>query len=203
MILEGIVTTVSPQDVLNVAPMGPEVDPALNMEKFILRPYRTSTTYANLKASGEGVFHVTDDVLLLARTAIGAAVEPPPATRSADVVAGVILLDACRYYEFHVVDLEDCQERTQIVVETVGRGRHRDFFGFNRAKHAVVEAAILATRTAFLPIENLFLEFGRLEVLVQKTGGPSEKAAFQLLFEHLRKAAAERGVDPELRPVLP
>lgn len=110
MILEGIVTTVSPQDVLNVAPMGPEVNPALNMEKFILRPYRTSTTYANLKASGEGVFHVTDDVLLLARTAIGAAVEPPPATRSADVVAGVILLDACRYYEFHVVDLEDCQD---------------------------------------------------------------------------------------------
>ena len=32
----------------------------------------------------------------------------------------------------------------------VDEGRLRDFFGFNRAKHAVVEAAILATRIAFL-----------------------------------------------------
>ena len=73
--------------------MGPEVDAGLDMERFVLRPYRTSTTYSNLKARGEGVFHVTDDVLLLAQTAIGTAVEPPPATRPADVVAGAVLLD--------------------------------------------------------------------------------------------------------------
>ena len=29
----------------------------------MLRPFHTSTTYQNLKARGEGVFHVTDDVL--------------------------------------------------------------------------------------------------------------------------------------------
>jgi hypothetical protein len=203
VILEGIVTTLSLEDVLNVAPMGPEVDTDLNMEQFILRPYRTSTTYANLKARGEGVLHVTDDVLLLARTAIGTAVNPPPATRPADMVAGVILLDACRFYEFRVIELNDHEDRTRIVVETVARGRHRDFFGFNRAKHAVVEAAILATRTAFLPLEDLLLEFRRLEVLVQKTGGPSEQSAFQLLYEHLREAAAQRGLDPDLRPAPP
>ncbi len=200
MILEGIVTTLSREDVLNVAPMGPAVDTRLNMERFVLRPYRTSTTYANLKVRGEGVFHVTDDVLLLARTAIGPVVEPPPATRPADKVSGVILLDACRFYEFRVIELDDHEERTRILVETVARGRHRDFFGFNRAKHAVLEAAILATRTAFLPLEDLWVEFRRLEVLVQKTGGPSEHAAFQLLYEHLREAAARRGLDPEPRP---
>ena len=69
-------------------------------------------------------------------------------TRPADVVAGRILLDACRYYEFRVVELDDREDRTTIVAETVAQGRLRDFFGFNRAKHAVVEAAILATRTA-------------------------------------------------------
>ncbi len=203
MILEGIVTSLSAENVLNIAPMGPEVDAGMNMERFVLRPYQTSTTYANLRARGEGVLHVTDDVLLLAQTAIGAAVEPPPPTRPADVVDGVILLDSCRFYEFRVVDLDDRQDRTRIVVETVAHGRHRDFFGFNRAKHAVLEAAVLATRTAWLPLKELLLEFRKLEVLVQKTGGPSEQAAFRLLDEFLRETAVRRGIDPDVRPSPP
>src|SRR3954447_25636551 len=110
MILEGIVTTLGPDGLLNVAPMGPKVDPA--MDRFVLRPYQTSTTYRNLKARGEGVLHVTDDVLLLAQTAIGRPVEP--ATRAAEVVEGRILLDACRYYEFRVTELDDREPRTTI-----------------------------------------------------------------------------------------
>src|SRR5436309_10267675 len=75
MILEGIVTTISPEGVLNLAPMGPAVDEAMN--RLLLRPYQTAQTYRNLKAHGEGVFHITDDVLLLAQAAIGAVEEPP------------------------------------------------------------------------------------------------------------------------------
>jgi uncharacterized protein len=203
VILEGIVTTLSTGDVLNVAPMGPEVDPAGGMERFVLRPFRTSTTYANLKVRGEGILHVTDDVLLLSQAAIGAAIDPFPATRPASKVAGAILLDACRYYEFRVTELDDRDDRTRIVVETVAQGRHRDFFGFNRAKHAVLEAAILATRTAWLPLRELLLEFRKLEVLVSKTGGPGELAAFALLSDYLREAAVRQGVDPDLRPTPP
>lgn len=203
MILEGIVTTLNAGDMLNVAPMGPEVDPGRDMDRFVLRPYRASTTYANLKARGEGVLHVTDDVLLLAQAAIGAELDPFPEIRPARLVAGAILADACRHYEFRVVELDDRDDRTRIVVETVARGRHRDFFGFNRAKHAVLEAAILATRTAWLPLKDLLLEFRKLEVLVQKTGGPAEQAAFTLLQEFLRGAAVQQGLDPDLRPSPP
>src|SRR3954453_15266105 len=70
MILEGIVTTLSAAGVLNVAPMGPRVQ-AGPIEHFLLRPFRTAQTYRNLKAHGEGVLHVTDDVLLLARAGGG------------------------------------------------------------------------------------------------------------------------------------
>ena len=154
-----------------------------------MRPFHTSTTYHNLKARGEGVFHVTDDVLLLAQTAIGMAPSPAPATRAADVIAGQILTDACRYYEFRVVELDDREERTAIVVETVAQGRLRDFFGFNRAKHAVVEAAILATRADWLPIEEILADFRKLAVVVDKTGGPRERAAFTLLHRHVRETA--------------
>ena len=35
---------------------------------------------------------------------------------------------------------------------------HREFFGFNRAKHAVLEAAILATRVELLPADEILSE---------------------------------------------
>jgi hypothetical protein len=195
MILEGIVTTLSQEGALNVAPMGPWIDPDLSMARFVLRPFTTSTTYHNLKARGEGVFHVTDDVLLLAQTAIGADPLPAPTTRAADLISGQVLVDACRYYEFRVVELDDREERTAIVVETVAQGRLREFFGFNRAKHAVVEAAILATRADWLPMDEMLLDFGKLAVLVDKTGGPRERAAFTLLHRHVRETALRRGFD--------
>src|SRR4051794_39116147 len=159
MILEGIVTTVSPEGQLNIAPMGPRVDTA--MERFLFRPFPTSQTYRNLKAHGEGVLHVTDDVLLLAKAALG-PIEPPPDLFPAARIRGFVLQDACRYYEFQVRSLDEREERVRIEVEVVHSGRLRDFFGFNRAKHAVVEAAILATRTAFLPLEEIETDYRKL-----------------------------------------
>jgi uncharacterized protein len=185
MILEGIVTTISPEGTLNVAPMGPRVE--ASMDRFVLRPFRTAQTYRNLCDHGEGVLHVTDDVLLLARAAVG-LVDPLPDVERAERVLGYILRDACRYYEFRVLAIDDREDRVTIEAETVHRGRFRDFFGFNRAKHAVVEAAILATRTALLPAEEIAQEFRRFAVLVQKTGGPQEHAAFQFLSEYVEQA---------------
>jgi hypothetical protein len=189
MILEGIVTTVSPTGEINIAPMGPAV--AADMRGFVLQPFNTSHTYRNLKIHGEGVLHVTDDVLLLARSALG-PVEPPPALLPAAQVRGFILEDACRYYEFRVAAIDDRAERVRIEAETVHCGRLRDFFGFNRAKHAVVEAAILATRTDFLPLEEIAAEFRKLAIVVGKTGGPAEHEAFAFLTAHVERVARAR-----------
>ena len=189
MILEGVVTTVAAGGAVNVAPMGPLVEPpgpGRDLERFVLRPFRTAQTYANLKAHGEGVLHVTDDVLLLARAAIG-RLEPPPPLVPAERVRGWVLRDACRYYEFRVTACDDRAERARLDAEVVRAGRLRDFFGFNRAKHAVVEAAILATRTALLPAGEVAAEFRRLAVLVEKTGGPQEQEAFALLREYVQQ----------------
>lgn len=189
MILEGIVTTVSPAGALNIAPMGPYVD--AGMKRFLLRPFPTAQTFKNLKAHGEGVLHVTDDVLLLARAAVG-PVEPPPPVAAAEHVRGFVLTDACRCYEFRVRSIDEREERMRIEAEVVHTVRLRDFFGFNRAKHAVVEAAILATRTEFLPAEQIEEEFRRLAILVDKTGGTQEKAAFRFLQDHVAKVQAAK-----------
>ncbi len=197
MILEGIVTTLNSHGALNIAPMGPQVDLDLSLARFVLRPFKSSTTYQNLSVRGEGVFHVTDDVLLLAQTAIGIIPQPPPRTGPAAIVNGEILLDACRYHEFRVVELDDREVRATITVETVAQSRLRDFFGFNRAKHAVVEAAILATRVDWLPVGEILDEFRKLAIPVDKTGGPRERAAFTLLHRHVHQAASKRGVEPD------
>jgi hypothetical protein len=189
MILEGIVTTVSPSGEVNIAPMGPHVD--ADMARFLLRPFPTAQTYRNLKAHGEGVLHVTDDVLLLARAAIG-PVDPPPPLVPSTAVRGWVLAGACRFYEFRVRSIDETEPRVRIEVEVVRAGRLRDFFGFNRAKHAVVEAAILATRTDFLPPDEIEAEYRRLAVLVDKTGGEQEREAFAFLRRHVERARQQR-----------
>lgn len=189
MILEGIVTTKNADGSANVSPMGPIVNDALT--HFVLRPYQTSRTYQNLKRLAEGVLHVTDDVDLLARAAVGALSEPLAMTVCA-VVDGWVLADACRWYAFRVSSLDDSAERTRIECEVVEQGRLRDFFGFNRAKHAVVEAAILATRLDFLPRGEIEEEYQRLAIIVDKTAGAQERRAFDFLQQHVRHAWKER-----------
>jgi hypothetical protein len=186
VILEGIVTTVSPEGTVNIAPMGPQVE--ASMERFVLRPFRTAQTYRNLKARGEGVLQVSDDVLLLAKAALG-PVEPQPVLFPAKCVQGFVLQDCCRYYEFRVVALDDREERTRIEAVVLHSGRLRDFFGFNRAKHAVLEAAILATRTHLLPLADIEAEYRKLAVIVGKTGGEQEQQAFAFLREYLARLA--------------
>jgi hypothetical protein len=189
MILEGVVTTVGPGGELHVAPMGPRVD--ADMGCFLLRPFPTSQTYRNLKAHGEGVLHVTDDVLLLARAALG-PVDPPPAVVPAQAVRGFVLAGACRFYEFRVRSMDESEQRVRIEAEVVHSGRLRDFFGFSRAKHAVVEAAILATRTDFLPLEEIEAEYRKLAVIVDKTGGEQEHEAFAFLRRHVERVRRRR-----------
>ena len=77
LVLEGLVSTLDADGGPHRL-MGPQV-PAVEFDRFTLRPFPTSQTYRNLLAHGEGVLHVTDDVLLLAKAAIG-RVEPAPNT---------------------------------------------------------------------------------------------------------------------------
>src|ERR1700759_4184947 len=126
MILEGIVTTLSPEGALNIAPMGPIVD--ASMRTLTLRPFATSHTCRNLRDHGEGVFHVTDDVLLLAKAAIG-DVEPVPEVERANTILGYVLTDNCRHYEFRITSIDDRTERITMQAEVTDAGSHRDFLG--------------------------------------------------------------------------
>jgi hypothetical protein len=190
MILECIVTTLraaegsGADEALNIAPMGPIIsEEDLDLDFFTLRPYQTATTFANLRQSGVGVLHICDDVELLARAAISCWESLPP-TAAAAKINGRVLSQANRWYEFEVDALDDTEPRSTIRCRTVHRGRRSDLIGLNRAKHAVLEAAILMTRLEFLSHEEIGKQLQALQVIVGKTAGASETRAFQLLQDY-------------------
>lgn len=180
MILEGLVTSLNPTGEINLAPMGPIVDQDLT--RLVLRPFQTSTTYRNLKRHPFGVFHVVDDVLLIAKSALH-RLDKVPETFQTVRIDGRVLKDCCRWYEFEVTLCDDSTERTRLEAIVTYTGRVRDFFGFNRAKHAVLEATILATRLHLLPEQDIKSQLKALAIPVEKTGGSQETEAFSLVCQ--------------------
>ena len=173
---------------MHLAAMGPEVDEASvasgRIERLVLKPFATSQTAVNLARLGTGVFHATDDVLLIARVVTGAS-EPPPACRPASAVPGWVLEGVCRAFEFEIVAADRSAERERLEARVVATHEGRPFVGLNRARHAVVEGAILVTRLHLLGADEVRRRLAELSVLVEKTGGTREEEAFRLLEEYV------------------
>lgn len=184
LIVEGLVITAGEDGQPHLAPMGPLVDRSLR--SFTLRPFCSSTTFANLERTGVAVFHITDDVELLARAAVG-RVEKPPEYAPIDVPPHFALADCCRWFALRVTESVIDPPRATFHCEVTQSASVHDWFGFNRAKHAIVEAAILATRIGILPDDEIRNEMQRLTVPVQKTAGEQEKRAWNLLREFLEE----------------
>ncbi len=182
MILESLVTTVDAAGQVNLAPMGPHVDEG--QTSFVLKPFATSRTHANLRATGLAVVHVTDDSALIARAAIDEVRTLPP-LRPARTAGCFVLEDCCRWFVLRVLRWEGTVERPAAICEVIEHGSERDFWGFCRAKHAVLEAAILATRVHLFDRVELKSELARLLPLVEKTGGVAEREAFAMLGRYI------------------
>jgi uncharacterized protein len=179
VIIESIVTTVDANGSINFAPMGVE----WGDETIVLKPFLETTTFRNLNATGVAVVNLTDDAMLFAQGAISSPQFPfTPAT----IVKGAVLEAACSWRELRVVTIDATPPRSRIEAQVVHRGTRREFIGFNRARHAVLEAAILATRTHLLPAEQIREEYARLQVVVDKTAGPREREAMDLLTQYVR-----------------
>ncbi len=179
MIVESIVTTMDPAGAVNFAPMGVE----WGEETIVLKPFLETTTFRNVAASRVAVVNLTDDAMLFAQGAISSPSYP---AFPAEVVRGVVLESACSWRELEVVSVDDTPPRSRIEARVVHLGFRREFVGFNRARHAVLEAAILATRTHLLPAEQIRAEFEKLQVIVDKTAGPRERDAMALLTGYVR-----------------
>lgn len=195
VILESIVTSVDESARVNIAPMGPRVagdwcGGRCEDIDVVLRPFNSSRTYRNLVQTGKAVVHVTDDVELFARSAVDAiaAEEVEKLVEQIDDGRWWRLRDCHRWFAIEVESVVGQGPRVDMQCRVVQMGIVRPFFGFNRARHAVIEAAILATRTHVLPPDEIRDQISQLEPLIDKTGGSTEHSA----FEFLRKSIDDR-----------
>jgi uncharacterized protein len=179
MILETIVTTVDDAGQVNIAPMGVE----WGTDVIVLKPFVETATFRNVAAVGAAVVNLVDDVRVFARAAIS---NPSYPTTAASVVSGVRLSDCCSWRELQVRSIDNTPPRSRIETAVVHRGIQREFIGFNRASHAVLEATIYATRLHLLTRTFVDQELARLQVIVDKTAGPTEHEAMALITDYVR-----------------
>ncbi len=96
-IVETVTTTMNPDGTVNCAAMGVE----WGDEVIVIKPYRSTRTLRNLRATGAAVVNLTDDILLFTQAALG---DPQPPTRPAATIDGAVLADACSWREVSVDD---------------------------------------------------------------------------------------------------
>lgn len=184
MIIETIVTTLDPAGVVNVAPMGVDWHDG---DRLVVKPFLDTTTFRNLRDTRSAVVNLTDDVRVFVRAAL-LNVQAP--TIPATVVRGAVLAVACSWREVEVTAIDDTPPRSRIDTRVVHRGQRAEFLGFNRARHAVLEATILATRVHLIPHAEIRTQIDALAVLVQKTAGPREQEAWALVSDYVREHLA-------------
>jgi hypothetical protein len=179
-----VVTTINPDGSVNCAAMGVE----WGEQRIVIKPYRGTRTLRNLRTTEAAVVNLTDDILLFSQAALG---DPQPPTRPASSVAGAVLDDACSWREVRVEAIDDSAQRARVSTVVIDGGTGREFLGLNRARHAVLEASILASRARLLPAEEIREELRRLQVLVDKTAGPREREAMEYVTRHLRAVVGD------------
>ena len=195
MIIESIVTTVALDGTVNCAPMGVEWD-GNDDHPIVLKPFLETATYRNVVATRAAVVNIVDDVRVFARAAIS---NPEYPTVAAGVVRGAVLADCCEWRELEIGSIDSTPPRARIESVTVHRGTRRPFIGFNRARHAVLEMAIYATRLHLLPRDFVDSELARLQVIVDKTAGPRELEAMALLADFIRSSPLRPDADTAVR----
>src|SRR6187401_1849682 len=183
VIVETIVTTVAGDGTVNCAPMGVE----RGEDALVLKPFVETVTHRNVVATGAAVVNLIDDVRVFVHAAIA---NPQYPTVPATAVRGVVLADCCSWREVALRSIDSTPPRSRIDMAVMHHGKRREFIGFNRARHAVLEATIYATRLHLLPREFIAGEFDRLRVIVDKTAGPDEQEAMALLTAFVAAASA-------------
>jgi len=184
-LIETVVTTTGADGRVNCAAMGVR----WGERELVFWPFDATRTLKNLRHRGEAVVHLTDDVLLFVQAALG---HPQPRMHAASAIDGAVIADANAWREVVVTDIAASEQglprsrvRARIVAEGTGA---RQPLGLCRARHAALEASILASRLKWLGAERVLAELDRLQELVDKAAGPRERAA----MDYVRGYVADR-----------
>jgi hypothetical protein len=184
MIYETVVTTVGPDGKPHFAPMGVRY----RGEQVVLMPFRPSTTFDNIVATGGAVLNILTDTRVFAGCMTGRRDWP---TLPAERIAGVRLACALGHVELRLADRTDDVQRPVLHMARVHEVSHSAFVGFNRAQAAVIEGSVLVSRLRMLPLQKVNSEMAYLQIAIDKTAGPAEHEAWGWLIEAVRRHRAD------------
>ncbi len=176
MIHEGVIVTCGEDGAPHITPLGFERTDAV----VVLRPFVPSATLANLRQLPRAVMNLTDDVRVTAGCLTGRRDWP---LAPAVAIPGWRLADVLTHLELEVEDVEEDARRPVFRCRIVHEQAHRPWTGFNRARAAVIEAAILVSRLDFIGAAKLEAEMTYLHIAVRKTGGAAEHCAWNWLLD--------------------
>ncbi|HEX3138799.1 MAG TPA: DUF447 domain-containing protein [Rhizobacter sp.] len=185
VIYETVVTTVSPEGVAHVAPMGVRY----HGDRVVLMPFKPSTTHDNITATGHAVLNLTTDTRVFAGCVTGRKAWP---LVPADKIAGARLAGALAHVELRLAERHDDAQRPVLHMARVHEVTHAPFIGFNRAQAAVIEGAVLVSRLHMLPPEKIATEMSYLQIAIDKTAGPNELEAWGWLREAVARHQAKQ-----------
>ena len=103
-----------------------------------------------------------------------------------DIIKGQRLQNTLGHIEIEVSRFEDDEIRPRFFCSVKHEVIHQPFTGLNRAKAAVLEAAILVSRLDMLPPEKIETEIDYLKIAIEKTAGDDELEAWGWLMEHIQ-----------------
>jgi uncharacterized protein len=179
-IRECIVTTADQSGTVHIAPLGIIAE----RDGWVIAPFRPSTTLDNLSVQPFAVANYVDDVRIFAGCLTGrrdwptVPIEGCPVPRLTSALAHSVLA---------VDEVANDPVRPRHFCRAVGAATHAPFTGFNRAKAAVVELAILVSRLDRLPRDKIEAELGYLAIAMDKTAGDEEREAWSWLMERVRR----------------
>ena len=178
---EVIITTINDDGRPHSAPMGISEVGA----HYIIRPFKPSATYDNLKRHRQCTINYTDDVRVFAGALTG--------RRNWDMVAcqqieGFYLSQTLAHTELEIVAFDDDDPRALFKGATVCDISHAPFKGFNRAQSAVIDAAVLVSRLGMLPEDKIQQEIAYLTIAIEKTAGARELEAWGWLMTKIKES---------------
>jgi hypothetical protein len=185
-LIETVVTTTGADGEVNCAAMGVR----WGEDELVFWPFDATRTLRNLRGHGQAVVHLTDDVLLFVEAALG---HPQPPMRRATTIEGSVIEDVQSWREVVVTEITPgggTFPRSRVRARVVASGTgSQEPLGLCRARHAAVEASILASRLRWLGAEHVWAELARLQELVDKTAGERERAAMEYVRHYVQERA--------------
>lgn len=175
-IFETVLSSVSPEGAVHVAPMGVRY----RDEQVVLMPFKPSTTHDNVVASGYAVLNIVADVRVFAGCVTGRKEWP---TLPAEKIKCQRLACALGHLELRLAQRQDDAQRPVLLMARVHEVQHAPFIGLNRAQAAVIEGAVLVSRLHMLPPDKIDAEMAYLQIAINKTAGAAEHEAWAWLQE--------------------